>query len=68
MQNLQVTHGRKVADNSFITPILIIKIMEITVIMKDGTKKLFTVNVGDSIVDINNELTIEFADKWLRWE
>ena len=42
--------------------------MEITVIMKDGTKKLFTVNVGDSIIDINNELTIEFADKWLRWE
>jgi hypothetical protein len=42
--------------------------MEITVIMKDGTKKPFTVNVGDSIADINNELTIEFADKWLRWE
>lgn len=42
--------------------------MEIIVIMKDGTKKPFTVNVGDSIEDINNELTIEFADKWIRWE
>ena len=42
--------------------------MVITVIMKDGTKKPFTVNVGDSIADINNELNIEFANEWLRWE
>lgn len=42
--------------------------MEITVIMKDGTKKPFTVNTGDSIADINKELIIEFADSWIRWE
>jgi hypothetical protein len=42
--------------------------MEITVIMKDGTKKPFNINVGDSIADINNELNIEFGNEWLRWE
>ena len=42
--------------------------MEITVIMKDGSKKPFDVSVGDSIADINNELNNEFGSEWLRWE